>query len=111
VGFGERYDQVLIAFLDEVGRAEELPEWVFRLWASSNEWNTQELVMARMDAHYAVTADGSAHKASDFSYPSDGAWPLPLDLFRWCGPDTLTKRGSCRRLTLRSRSPCRDSRA
>jgi len=28
---------VLTAFLDEVGRAEELPEWVLRLWASGNE--------------------------------------------------------------------------
>jgi alpha-glucosidase (family GH31 glycosyl hydrolase) len=96
---------VLKAFLDEVGRAEELPSWVFRLWASGNEWNTQELVMARMDAHrdlaipvgavvieawsdeegitiwrdarYEVTADGSAHKAGDFSYRHDGAWPDP----------------------------------
>jgi alpha-glucosidase (family GH31 glycosyl hydrolase) len=94
---------VLKQFLDEVGRAEELPEWVFRLWASGNEWNTQDLVMARMDAHrdleipvgavvieawsdeegitiwrdaqYEVTADGSAHKAGDFEYR--GAWPDP----------------------------------
>jgi alpha-glucosidase (family GH31 glycosyl hydrolase) len=42
---------VLTAFLDEVGRAEELPEWVLRLWASGNEWNTQDLVMSRMDSH------------------------------------------------------------
>ena len=28
--------------------AEELPDRVFRLWASGNEWNTQELVMARV---------------------------------------------------------------
>ncbi|NLF06230.1 MAG: glycoside hydrolase family 31, partial [Actinomycetales bacterium] len=97
--------EVLRAFGDEVGRAEELPEWVFRLWASGNEWNTQELVMARMDAHrdldipvgavvieawsdeegitiwrdaqYEVTADGAAHGASDFTYPADGAWPDP----------------------------------
>lgn len=96
---------VLNAFLDEVGRAEELPDWVFRLWASGNEWNTQELVMARMDAHrdlsipvgavvieawsdeegitiwrdarYDVTADGSAHPATDFEYREDGAWPDP----------------------------------
>ena len=42
---------VLRAFLDEVGRAEELPDWVFRLWASGNEWNTQAIVTARMDTH------------------------------------------------------------
>ncbi|TCC20579.1 TIM-barrel domain-containing protein [Kribbella sindirgiensis] len=97
--------EVLSAFLDEVGRAEELPDWVFRLWASGNEWNTQDLVTARMDKHrelgipvgtvvieawsdeegitiwrdaqYEVTPDGSAHKASDFGYPPDGAWPDP----------------------------------
>ncbi|QNE21254.1 glycoside hydrolase family 31 [Kribbella qitaiheensis] len=96
---------VLKQFLDEVGRAEELPDWVFKLWASGNEWNTQELVMGRMDAHrdlaipvgavvieawsdeegitiwrdarYEVTADGSAHKAADFEYRADGAWPDP----------------------------------
>jgi alpha-glucosidase (family GH31 glycosyl hydrolase) len=96
---------VLKAFLAEVGRAEELPSWVFRLWASGNEWNSQELVMARMDAHrdlaipvgavvieawsdeegitiwrdaqYEVTSDGSAHKGGDFSYRRDGAWPDP----------------------------------
>jgi len=97
--------EVLSAFGDEVGRAEELPAWVFRLWASGNEWNTQELVMARMDAHrdldipvgavvieawsdeegitiwrdarYAVTLDGAPHAAEDFTYPPDGAWPDP----------------------------------
>ena len=97
--------QVLRAFGDEVGRAEELPEWVFRLWASGNEWNTQALVMDRMDAHrdlavpvgvvvieawsdeegitifrdarYEVSADGAPHEAADFTYPPDGAWPDP----------------------------------
>ena len=97
--------EVLRAFGDEVGRAEELPEWVFRLWASGNEWNTQAIVMARMNSHrdlgipvgavvieawsdeegiavfrdaqYAVTLDGAAHQATDFTYPSDGAWPDP----------------------------------
>ncbi|MFC0622545.1 glycoside hydrolase family 31 protein [Kribbella deserti] len=97
--------KVLTAFLDEVGRAEELPSWVFRLWASGNEWNTQELVMAQLDRHrdtdipvgavvieawsdeegitiwrdatYRVNADGAAHRAEDFSYPADGAWPDP----------------------------------
>ena len=38
---------VLGAFLDEVGRAEEQPEWVLRLWGSSNEWNTQAVVEAQ----------------------------------------------------------------
>ncbi len=96
---------VLDAFLGEVGRPEVLPAWVHRLWASGNEWNTQEIVQARMDAHefldipvgvvvieawsdeegitifrdarYEVTRDGAPHTAADFSYPPDGAWPDP----------------------------------
>lgn len=96
---------VLTAFLDEVGRAEELPGWVFRLWASGNEWNTQALVMERMNSHrdeeipvgavvieawsdeegitifrdaqYDVREDGSALSAADFTYPPGGAWPDP----------------------------------
>ncbi|MFA6577371.1 MAG: TIM-barrel domain-containing protein, partial [Nocardioides sp.] len=97
--------EVLRAFLDEVGRAEELPEWVFRLWASGNEWNTQRIVMDRMDRHreldipvgvvvieawsdeegitifrdarYQPHPDGDAHGAADFTYPPHGAWPDP----------------------------------
>ena len=97
--------QVLTSFLDEVGRAEELPEWVFRLWASGNEWNTQELVLARMDTHraldipvgavvveawsdeegimiprdasYDLRPDGAPFAATDFSFPADAAWPDP----------------------------------
>jgi alpha-glucosidase (family GH31 glycosyl hydrolase) len=96
---------VLTRFLDQAGRASPLPEWVHRLWASGNEWNTQELVMAQMDAHrdhgvpvgavvieawsdeegmtifrdaqYAVHEDGSPHAGADFTYPPDGAWPDP----------------------------------
>ena len=94
---------VLHAFLGDVGRPEELPDWVFRLWASGNEWNTQDLVMARMNSHrehdipvgavvieawsdeegitifrdasYPVNPDGQAHVAADFGY--HGAWPDP----------------------------------
>jgi alpha-glucosidase (family GH31 glycosyl hydrolase) len=96
---------VLGSFLDEVGRAEELPSWVFRLWASGNEWNTQELVTARMDTHreldipvgvvvieawsdeegimlfrdaaYEPRLDGSPFSLRDFTFPDDGAWPDP----------------------------------
>lgn len=108
--------EVLGEFLSEVGRAEELPEWVFRLWASGNEWNTQRIVMERMDSHrdldipvgavvieawsdeagitifrdaqYEVNEDGSAHVASDFTYPADGVWPDPKAMI-----DELHSRG------------------
>ena len=97
--------EVLDAFLDEVGRAEELPDWVFGLWASGNEWNTQERVMRELDAHrehdipvgsvvieawsdestftafrdavYEPSADGAPHRLADFDFPADGAWPDP----------------------------------
>jgi alpha-glucosidase (family GH31 glycosyl hydrolase) len=97
--------QVLSAFLDRVGRAEELPGWVFRLWASGNEWNTQAEVMRQMDLHaqhdipvgsvvieawsdestftafrdaqYEVSEDGAPHRLADFTFPADGAWPDP----------------------------------
>lgn len=97
--------EVLDAFLGEAGRPEPLPDWVFRLWASGNEWNTQAEVMRQMDLHsehdvpvgsvvieawsdestftafrdarYAVSEDGSPHRLADFEFPEDGAWPDP----------------------------------
>lgn len=96
---------VLGAFLDRAGRATELPSWVFRLWASGNEWNTQAEVMRQMDLHrehdipvgsvvieawsdessftafrdaqYSVTDDGAPHRLADFTFPAEGAWPDP----------------------------------
>jgi alpha-glucosidase (family GH31 glycosyl hydrolase) len=97
--------QVLNAFLAEVGRPSELPSWIFRLWASANEWNTQHEVMKQIDLHrkhdipvgsvvieawsdestftawrdsqYSVNGDGGAHRLDDFTFPADGAWPDP----------------------------------
>jgi alpha-glucosidase (family GH31 glycosyl hydrolase) len=96
---------VLDQHLAEVGRATELPDWVFGLWASGNEWNTQTEVMRQMDAHRdydipvgsvvieawsdestfttwrdaipRVPADGKPRKLDDFTFPADGAWPDP----------------------------------
>jgi alpha-glucosidase (family GH31 glycosyl hydrolase) len=97
--------EVLRGFLETAGRAEELPDWVFRLWASGNEWNSQVEVMRQMDAHRdhgipvgsvvieawsdestfttwrdarsAVRDGGSAARLSDFTFPEKGAWPDP----------------------------------
>jgi alpha-glucosidase (family GH31 glycosyl hydrolase) len=96
---------LLSAFLDEVGRPEILPPWVFDLWASSNEWNTQEQVLTQMQRHRdedipvgvlvieawsdestftafrgsisRVHGDGSPHQLADFTFPAGGAWPDP----------------------------------
>lgn len=97
--------EVLHAFVAEAGPPTELPSWVFRLWASANEWNTQHEVMRQMDLHrqhdipvgsvvieawsdestftawrdsqYSVNQDGAPHRLADFTYPPDGAWPDP----------------------------------
>lgn len=100
---------VLSGFLDSVGRAETMPEWVFGLWASGNEWNTQELVMAQMDRHrdedipvsvvvieawsdeegFTIFRDaeytptnGKPIGAQNISYRPDGAWPDPAAMIR-----------------------------
>ena len=97
--------EVLAAFLAEAGAAEELPAWVFRLWASGNEWNTQARVLREMDAHrdhdipvgnivieawsdestftqwrdsVSTVRDGAEPKRlADFTFPAEGAWPDP----------------------------------
>ncbi|MFI6322902.1 TIM-barrel domain-containing protein [Nonomuraea sp. NPDC050556] len=95
--------QILDAFLTDVGRPTELPGWVFRLWASGNEWNTQDRVMHEMDAHREhdipvgalvieawsdettftafrgaqYEASETPHRLSDYTFPQDGPWPDP----------------------------------
>jgi len=113
-----RYDgtptEVLDQFLAEVGRPQELPDWVFRLWASGNEWNTQTEIMRQVDAHrdhdipvgsvvieawsdestFTVWRDAQyvpaagAHKAADFTFSEHGAWPDPKGMI-----DELHDRG------------------
>ncbi|MDO9589831.1 MAG: glycoside hydrolase family 31 protein, partial [Microcella sp.] len=97
--------EVLDAFLGEVGRPEQLPDWVLRLWASGNEWNTQAEVMRQADLHrehgiavgsivieawsdestfhvwrdaqYTPREDGGPMRLADFTFPVEGAWPDP----------------------------------
>lgn len=97
--------EVLDAFLTETGRPEELPDWVFGLWASGNEWNTQAEIERQValheehdipignivieawsdersftifrDATYTVREDGGPLRLADFEFPPDGAWPDP----------------------------------
>jgi alpha-glucosidase (family GH31 glycosyl hydrolase) len=99
---------VLAAFLRDVGGPEELPSWVFRLWASGNEWNTQQEVLRQADLHrdhripvgsivieawsdestftiwrdarYEVKKDGGALRLADFTFPPEGAWPQPREM-------------------------------
>ena len=95
--------EVLRAFLGDAGRPRELPDWVFRLWASANEWNTQSAVMEQVDLHrehdipvgsvvIEAWSDESTftawrgaqyepseapHRLADFTFPADGPWPDP----------------------------------
>ncbi len=102
---------VLAAFLAEIGRPTLPPAWVYHLWMSGNEWDTQARVRAEVerslaegipvgvvvieawsdettfvafrDARYAVHPDGAPHRLADFAFPPDGAWPDPKGLVDW----------------------------
>jgi 1,3-alpha-isomaltosidase len=101
---GEPAD-VLAAFFAATAMPADVPDWVFRLWISGNEWNTQDIVMAQADRHrhegvpfgamvieawsdestfcffrdsqYEIHADGAPHNLADITFPADGAWPDP----------------------------------
>ncbi|MEX0650436.1 MAG: TIM-barrel domain-containing protein, partial [Actinomycetota bacterium] len=88
-----------------------VPSWVFRPWASANEWNTQARVEAEIgrsldegirvgvvvieawsdeatftifrDAQYTPRADAAPMCLGDFTFPHDGAWPDPVRMVEW----------------------------
>jgi 1,3-alpha-isomaltosidase len=100
--------EVLRQYLTEVGMPDVPPEWSYSLWLSSNEWNTQERVEHEIaaaqkmgiqdgvvvieawsdestftvfrDAQYTPTNGKAGLRASDISYPTDGAWPNPSSM-------------------------------
>ena len=102
--------EVISAFLDDTAQPAAVPSWVFRPWASGNEWNTQARVEAEVqrshdegvsmgvvvieawadeatftafrDARYTPRADGKAFGLDDFEFPADGAWPDPVGMVR-----------------------------
>jgi hypothetical protein len=104
-GFAGSPSDVIRQFVARTGGAAVPPEWVFRVWMSGNEWNTQERVLREVerslaekipvgavvieawsdeatftmfrDAKYPLHADGSPHRLADFEFPPDGAWPDP----------------------------------
>lgn len=97
--------EVLSGFLDVVGTPALIPDWAYRPWISSNEWNTQARVEAEIqrslaegisvgaivieawsdegtihiwrDAKYTPRHDGEPLRFADFTFPADGAWPDP----------------------------------
>lgn len=108
--------EVLEAFLARVGRPEAPPDWIYRLWMSGNEWNTQERVIAEVErsfaedipvgavvveawsdeqtfvafngAEYEPHPDGRPHRLADFHFPAESAWPDPKGMV-----DELHRRG------------------
>ena len=97
--------EVLDQFLTSVGKPEELPEWVFGLWASGNEWNTQAEVLRQAELHKRTgipisnlvieawsdestftafrdskpltTSGEEPTELGDFEFSETGAWPDP----------------------------------
>lgn len=109
--------EVLGAFLDAAGvPAAAPPDWIYGLWMSGNEWNSQARVTAEVersrtegidpgvlvieawsdeetfvafnDARYEPHPDGSPHRLADFTFPADGRWPDPKGMV-----DDLHERG------------------
>ena len=109
--------EVLASFLRKAGRPlAPPPDWIYRLWMSGNEWNTQARIMAEIErseqegipvgavvieawsdeetfvafhgATYLPHGDGSPHRLADFSFPADGPWPDPKGMV-----DELHRRG------------------
>lgn len=97
--------EVLNQYLNSVGKPKLPPDWIYTLWASSNEWNTQERIEREIDeaincgltpgvvvieawsdestftvfrdAQFRPTDGATPLKASDISYSESGAWPNP----------------------------------
>jgi alpha-glucosidase (family GH31 glycosyl hydrolase) len=109
--------EVLASFLRKAGRPlAPPPDWIYRLWMSGNEWNTQAQVMDEIErseregipvgavvieawsdeetfvafngATYVPHDDGSPHRLADFAFPADGPWPDPKGMV-----DELHRRG------------------
>ena len=100
--------ETLHQFLSNTGQPQLPPEWVFELWLSSNEWNTQERVESELEeafsadihagvvvieawsdestfvvfrgAQFQITDGQIPLTASDITYPHDGAWPNPKQM-------------------------------
>jgi alpha-glucosidase (family GH31 glycosyl hydrolase) len=104
------------AFLEAHGGVALPPDWVFSLWLSSNEWNTQERVEREVqraidegidtgvvvieawadeatfavfrDTQYTPVSGDDRLRLEDLTFPEDGAWPDPKGMI-----DRLHERG------------------
>ena len=99
---------VIAAFSRQTGKAPLPPNWAFGLWMSSNDWNSQAMVLEQLrlakehnipatilvieawsdeinffvwnDAHYQLKPPDQAYCSDDFTFPSDGHWPDPKSM-------------------------------
>ncbi|MDP1720870.1 MAG: glycoside hydrolase family 31 protein [Candidatus Nanopelagicaceae bacterium] len=99
---------ILSQYMSEFPLPKNPPAWIYKLWGSSNEWNTQERVEAELsksadakidlgvivieawadettftvfrDAQYEPTDGSRGLRAIEIEYPHDGAWPNPKQM-------------------------------
>lgn len=102
---GSEPKQNLQMFSRQVGLPQLPPDWAFGHWISSNEWNSQAIVMEQLrlsqlhdipatvlvieawadektfyiwnDAQYTPKPSDQPLHLSDFTFPADGLWPNP----------------------------------
>ena len=102
---GREPKQNLQMFSQQVGLPQLLPDWAFGHWISSNEWNSQAIVMEQLrlsqfhdipatvlvieawadektfyiwnDAQYTPKSADQPFQLSDFIFQADGLWPDP----------------------------------
>lgn len=96
---------ILHQYMSEFALPKAPPNWIYKLWASSNEWNTQARVEMEIqasvvseieigvvvieawadestftvfrDGEYSPNDGSKGLRAGDILYPKDGAWPDP----------------------------------
>lgn len=99
---------ILSRYMSEFPLPKNPPAWIYKLWGSSNEWNTQERVEAELaksadakidlgvvvieawadettftvfrDAKYQPTDGSRGLRSVEIEYPEDGAWPDPTKM-------------------------------
>jgi alpha-glucosidase (family GH31 glycosyl hydrolase) len=108
--------EILAAFTNLTGKPALPPDWIYTLWVSGNEWNSQKRVMDVLDrsaaagipvgvvvieawadettfyvfndATYTPTNPARPTRLADFTFPANGHWPDPRSMI-----DELHRRG------------------
>lgn len=103
--------EIVGQFTQRTGPAALPPAWVFGLWMSGNEWNSQSRIVQEVqasldngilpsvlvieawsdettfyiwnDAHYTPKPGQEAFSYDDFTFPADGKWPDPKGMVEW----------------------------